>query len=188
MLQQVTKAEELRAFGVNGPLIYFTNNAKMLEPEESKEGEIRKIFDDFDKNKNPDGPHVFFKKNEVDFAKIDVAPGSFYPGNITFTETDNPNRIGLEIETSKDGYLVRLENFHKGWKSTVDGVAAKVYPANFAFQAIRVPAGKHKVIFEFKTIYPRLFWFYIFLSVGTWAFLNYYLIYFREIYENKRKS
>ena len=188
MLQQVKKKGESRAFGVNGPLVYFTNNVKILEPEERKEEVIRKIFDDFDKNKNPEGPHVFFKKDEIDFAESNGPRGSSYPGNIRFTETGDPNRVGLEIETPTDGYLVRLENFHSGWKGTLDGVTIKVYPANFAFQAIRVPAGKHKVIFEFKTIYPCLFWLYVLISVSAWVLLNRYLLYLNATIKGAKKT
>ena len=188
MLPQVADKTQLQAFGIDGTLVYFTNNAKIFEPVEPKEIMIRKIFDGMDKNKNPGNPDVFFKKDEIDFTQSSDPRESFYPGNIRFTETGNPNRIGLEIETSKGGYLVRLENFHKGWKSTLDGIAVKVYPANFAFQAIRVPAGKHEVIFEFKTIYPYLFWLYLLISVSAWVLLNCYLLYLNAMIKGTKKT
>lgn len=188
MLRQVRDKINFQAFGIGGALFYFTNNAKIFEPAEPREEMIREIFNGVNKNKNPGNPFVFFKKDEVDFAQSTGSQSSFNPGSIRFTEIGNPNKIGLEIETSNGGYLVRLENFHKGWKSTLDGIAVKVYRANFAFQAIRVPPGKHKVLFYFKTIYPYLFWLYLLVSVSAWVILNCYLLYLKAMLKGTKKT
>jgi len=76
---------------------------------------------------------------------------------IRFTGKESPNRLELEVRAPEDGFLVRLENFHYGWRAFVDGENTKIYRANYAFQAIKVPKGSHKVIFQFSTIYPYLF-------------------------------
>lgn len=163
------------ALGVGMPTAYFTDDARIFDPSIKKDAMIKEIYEDF-LVKESKGLRVFFQKNEIDFSlpdenkeKIQLRPEAFMGKN------DNPNRMSMEINVPTDGFLVRQENFHKGWRATVDDRPAKVYRANYAFQAIRLPAGKHKVVFEFKTIYPILFWIYISISVLLWIFLNYYL-------------
>lgn len=175
MLSLLSNKSELGAFGVGRPIIYFTNKAKVLGSVIRKDDIIREILQNFKEKEASETTKVFFQRDEIDFNLSNKSGEYFYLKNFKMLEIDNPNRIDMEIDVPVDGYLVRLENFHKGWKSTVDGIPAKIYRANYAFQAIRIPAGKHRVVFEFKTIYPFLLSVFIAISILTWIFLNYYL-------------
>jgi hypothetical protein len=56
-----------------------------------------------------------------------------------------PDRVRLEVEAERDGYVVVADAFDPGWRASVDGAAAPVLRANVAFRAVPVPAGRHVV-------------------------------------------
>ncbi|HBL51765.1 MAG: hypothetical protein A3D24_01725 [Candidatus Blackburnbacteria bacterium RIFCSPHIGHO2_02_FULL_39_13] len=53
----------------------------------------------------------------------------------------------MSVYTEKPGILFISDQWYPGWKAYVDGVNTKIYRANFAFRAIIVPKGEHKVSF-----------------------------------------
>jgi hypothetical protein len=56
-----------------------------------------------------------------------------------------PDRMRVEVDTDREAWLVLTESFAPGWRARVDGRAAPVLPANVAFRAVAVPAGRHEV-------------------------------------------
>ncbi|MGQ9603687.1 MAG: YfhO family protein [bacterium] len=62
----------------------------------------------------------------------------------------DPGKIDVESDASKQCYLVISEAWYPSWKAYIDGKKVELLRANYAFQAVEVPAGKHKVelIFE----------------------------------------
>ncbi len=56
-----------------------------------------------------------------------------------------PDRVRLEVEAEREGYVVVADAFDPGWQASVDGVAAPLLRANVAFRAVPVPAGRHVV-------------------------------------------
>ncbi len=53
--------------------------------------------------------------------------------------------ILAEIETDAPTLVTVAQSFYHPWKAFVDGQPAKLWRANYAFQALAVPAGKHTV-------------------------------------------
>jgi hypothetical protein len=51
----------------------------------------------------------------------------------------------LSVSNQCDGYLVFLEPVYPGWRVDVDGKQASIMRANFAFSAVFVKAGEHRV-------------------------------------------
>jgi hypothetical protein len=49
------------------------------------------------------------------------------------------------VVTDKPGFLVLTEPFTREWKWIIDGWTVNSVRANFAFQAVAVPAGKHQI-------------------------------------------
>lgn len=168
------------ALGVGVPLIYFTNDAKIFQPNIKKEILIDEIFEYTADQKPFKKPRVFFQREEVDFnipdkEKKDI---SFLPIKDLEIKND-PNNISLIINAPVGGFLVRLENFHNSWKAFVDGKPTKIYRANYAFQAIKLDKGQHTVVFQFKSIYPISLWIYVIVSALVWILLNCYLYSFK---------
>ncbi len=61
-----------------------------------------------------------------------------------------PGRRQIEVTTPRPGFLVLSEWYEPGWRATVDGQPAETYPADYALQAIYLPAGRHEVKLEFR--------------------------------------
>jgi len=57
--------------------------------------------------------------------------------------------VKVEVEAREAGWLLLLDSYYPGWRAEVDGTAAEIYRANGFFRAVRVPAGRHKVVFDF---------------------------------------
>ena len=68
---------------------------------------------------------------------------------IEFMST-RPDRIELNVKTSEPGFLVLAETAYPGWQCSMDGEQTPIRRADFAFQAVYVPAGTHEVRFEFE--------------------------------------
>ncbi|HFB52359.1 MAG TPA: hypothetical protein ENJ48_01575, partial [Anaerolineae bacterium] len=60
--------------------------------------------------------------------------------------------VEFGVKTDTAGYLVLSDAWYPGWRATVDGESAPVLRANFAFRAVPVPAGEHRVRMEFSPL------------------------------------
>ncbi len=117
---------------------------------------------------------VFFLEKEIDssikhsnFETENKMPGTDSV-ELNYKDTKNPNKVDFFIKAPADGFLVRLENYHSGWQAFIDGEKTRLYKANYAFQAIKVPRGEHKISFQFRTIYPLLFYCHIGIVILVW--------------------
>ncbi len=59
-------------------------------------------------------------------------------------------RVELEARLSHDGFVVLLESHDAHWFATVDGQPVATRRANVAFRAVPVPAGRHRVVMEYR--------------------------------------
>jgi hypothetical protein len=66
----------------------------------------------------------------------------------------SPLAATVEVEAVRDSVLLRSESWYPSWRAFVDGNPVKLTPADGAFQALRIPAGRHRVDFRFD---PTLF-------------------------------
>ena len=60
------------------------------------------------------------------------------------------NRSTILTNSSIDGSLFISDTYYPGWHAFVDGTRTEIKKANFAFRAIKIPAGEHKVEFIYK--------------------------------------
>ena len=58
--------------------------------------------------------------------------------------------LEVEARLHAAGVLVVLEAFDPGWSATVDGAVAPVLRANGLFRAVRLPEGRHRVVFAYR--------------------------------------
>lgn len=72
-------------------------------------------------------------------------------------------RIGVDAQASQNALLVLGEKYYKGWKATVDGKPAEIYPVDHILRGVYLTPGIHKVEFVFD---PLPF------KVGKWLTLT----------------
>ncbi len=67
--------------------------------------------------------------------------------NIT---ADQETKINIDVVSANSSYLVLTDSYYPGWHATVDGKETKILKANYAFKAIAISPGNHKVEFYFQ--------------------------------------
>ncbi|MFQ5343894.1 MAG: YfhO family protein, partial [Anaerolineae bacterium] len=55
------------------------------------------------------------------------------------------NSAVVDVTTETSGWLVMSDVWYPGWRAQIDDAAAPVLRANYAFRAVPVPAGSHRV-------------------------------------------
>ena len=95
---------------------------------------------------------AFFQTN-LDFRKIVILPPEAR-GKITATRqaaarvlnaTFTDQVVTLQTEAPAPSLVVISQSHYSPWKAYVDGQPTTIWRANFAFQALQVPAGEHRV-------------------------------------------
>jgi hypothetical protein len=65
-------------------------------------------------------------------------------------------RVELSALTPITAYVVLSDVFYPDWTATIDDRPTTLYPANFAFRAVLVPPGEHRVAFTFEPVTWRV--------------------------------
>ncbi len=63
-----------------------------------------------------------------------------------------PNRIELSVSLKKPKMLFMSETYYPGWKVYIDGNEGTIYRANYAFRAVPLEPGEHKVVFLYRPL------------------------------------
>jgi hypothetical protein len=98
-------------------------------------------------------------------APREPSAGHAFEGRVTRLDLA-PDRVRLEAELSRPGYVVLVDSWDPGWRATVDGRPAPVLRANVAFRAVPVPAGRHAIEQRYR---PRSVSLGLLLSLGSLA-------------------
>ena len=61
-----------------------------------------------------------------------------------------PNELRYTSENSKAGVAVFSEIYYPGWTATIDGQPVEVARVNYVLRALRIPAGRHEIVFSFR--------------------------------------
>jgi hypothetical protein len=83
-----------------------------------------------------------------------LAPGPLLPGDAARLLADTGEEVRVATSASEPALLVLADTYFPGWEAQVDGVEEPIERADFAFRAVRVPAGEHTVTFSYR---PRVF-------------------------------
>ena len=99
------------------------------------------------------------------------------PGaRILATDFSHPTRESIEMTTPGPALVVLSQAYYHNWTASVDGVAVPLWRANYAFQAIEVPPGRHNILLAYKDRALLLGGILSSLSalacVGGWLFLS----------------
>ena len=85
----------------------------------------------------------------LDAAPLPAPAGSgMEPARVTLHAR---KRVTVEAELAAPGVLVLADTWYPGWRVTVDGVAAPLLRADYAFRGVALPAGRHVVEFTFRS-------------------------------------
>jgi hypothetical protein len=90
----------------------------------------------------------------VEGAALAVAPGAPARGAPATVVRDEEEVVEVEATLSAAGLLVIADSFYPGWHATVDDVPVPIVAVNHLFRGVHVPAGAHRVRFEYR---PRSF-------------------------------
>jgi hypothetical protein len=60
-----------------------------------------------------------------------------------------PDELSYELNSDKGGVVVFSEIYYPEWSATVDGKTAQLGRVNYVLRALKVDAGKHKVVLSF---------------------------------------
>lgn len=60
------------------------------------------------------------------------------------------HEIEMEVEATEPSVVVLSQAYYRPWQAFVDGARTQILRANYAFQALQVPAGRHTVRFVYK--------------------------------------
>jgi hypothetical protein len=74
----------------------------------------------------------------------------------------------LKVRTLREAILVFSDSYYPGWVAQVDGHETPIYRANITQRAVVVPAGEHRVLFQFKPSSVR---------AGFWVSLGAFLVF-----------
>jgi hypothetical protein len=82
-------------------------------------------------------------------ANGDAAPvlsgGAPVGEEVRIADQSDPDRLVLEARLVEPGLVVVADTYYPGWKATVDGRPASIYPANVLFRAVYVEPGSHRI-------------------------------------------
>ena len=124
---------------------------------------IRKLFDTSSKVRASTGVQTLPAP-----LSVTTSVSHYEPGNV---------QIDLSAPAPDGASLVVSENYYPGWKATVDGKAAQIGRADFAFIGVELPAGARSVHLDFTSpSYQRgkvITWFaiifgFFMLGAGIW--------------------
>ncbi|MFA4967308.1 MAG: YfhO family protein [Candidatus Margulisiibacteriota bacterium] len=66
------------------------------------------------------------------------------------------NRVLIETDLAKPGFLFLSDSYYPGWKAYVDGKETRIYRANFMFRAVPLNRGSHKIEFVYDPLSFKL--------------------------------
>ena len=61
-----------------------------------------------------------------------------------------PNSVDITVKAQTPGWLVLTDAWYPGWEATVNGQPVPVEAADYAYRAVRVPAGEYSVTMQFR--------------------------------------
>jgi hypothetical protein len=70
-------------------------------------------------------------------------------GTATFVR-DDPEHLIIDVDAPARGFLVVADQYFPGWRATVNGDAAPIVRANFAFRLVEVPSGRSRVELRYR--------------------------------------
>jgi len=77
------------------------------------------------------------------------ASASARPGAAARILRDDDTVVEVEAELAEPGMLVLSDSFYPGWRASSGDASLEIVPANHLFRGVRLPAGRHRIRFEY---------------------------------------
>lgn len=78
-----------------------------------------------------------------------------------------PNSVEISTNSKDNSMLFLSDSYDSGWSAKIDGNYAKIFKADYAFRAVFVPKGEHKIKFSY---YPKSYDLGLKVSIASLAF------------------
>ncbi len=99
---------------------------------------------------NPKNTVIIDERFKTDLA--DFTPNYDSTASIKLTKY-NPMQLDFESNASSEQFAVFSDVYYnKGWNVYIDGVKSNYIRANYLLRAMKVPAGKHQIVFKFEPV------------------------------------
>jgi hypothetical protein len=72
------------------------------------------------------------------------------PGARIIDRQFEANRAAILVESPAPAMVLISQAYYHNWQGAVDGKPAPIWRANYAFQALQIPAGRHKLTLVYK--------------------------------------
>ena len=92
---------------------------------------------------------------EAPLASVGSAPASDPPTSARVAVV-SPTHVEVEAELPRPGILVLSESWFPGWVASVDGAPAEILHADYVLRGVALPAGPHRVRFEYRPVSVRI--------------------------------
>lgn len=90
------------------------------------------------------------------FEFLDAKPAYRWPAGKVEVTRWIPEHREFVLDSSAGGDFVLIEQFYPGWRAFLDDRPAPIRPYSQAFQQVSVPAGRHRLHFEYRAHGLRL--------------------------------
>jgi hypothetical protein len=105
-----------------------------------------------------------------------IEEGQFSCTEATVTiEKLEPEQVTISAELNGKGLLVLTDQFYPGWQASIDGKPTEIYRANYLFRCVVAPAGKHRIVFEYRPksfFYGKILFFAGIIFITAMAFVH----------------
>ncbi|HXW88996.1 MAG TPA: hypothetical protein VEK33_00475 [Terriglobales bacterium] len=71
---------------------------------------------------------------------------------------ESPERVVLDARMDTAGMVVLADSWYQGWRANVDAQVTPILVVNHAIRGVVVPAGEHRVVFQYAPASIRLGW------------------------------
>jgi hypothetical protein len=85
---------------------------------------------------------------DCDWRPPSERPASEGPGTAEIV-LDRRDRVEIDVRAARDAFLILSDSYYPGWTASLDGARVEIYRANYLFRGLRMPAGTHRVAFQY---------------------------------------
>jgi len=109
-----------------------------------------------------DGARAEIQRNNLDNLAVVQGIGtqgasiSASPGDRATVVEAADGYLAVETESQANRFLVISEIWHPGWHALLDGQELPLHCADLALMGAWLPAGKHRVVLEFRPLHWRV--------------------------------